>query len=262
MNRLEVISEKNLSVAWSKAFMGLLDSGHNQVSPLVVKVSGFGDGLIPEDVEIRQCLDDCLRTAGLQSVHTVANTIFPRSMWNPDLGPAVLYERYKKNWSRIKKDALNRNGHYFQRLIEYENGTDPVNQLSHIINTWNLSNHRHSALQASIFDPRKDHSNSRRRGFPCLQQIAFSPIGPNGIDGLAIIGFYATQHLFEKAYGNYLGLFRLGHFMAKEMRLRLAEMTCIASYAKIGNISKSHLSDLRSALSGRLATLENGGTNE
>ena len=48
-----------------------------------------------------------------------------------------------------------------------------MNQLQHVIDTYKLGNHRHSALQASIFDPSRDHTNSRRRGFPCLQQVAF-----------------------------------------------------------------------------------------
>ena len=33
-------------------------------------------------------------------------------------------------------------------------------------------------------------------------------------------GFYATQYVVERAYGNYLGLCRLGEFMAHEMGLK------------------------------------------
>ena len=53
-------------------------------------------------------------------------------------------------------------------------------------------------------------------------------------------GFYATQHIVEKAYGNYLGLCRLGQFMAHEMGLRLDRMTCIATPGKRER-PKSHL---------------------
>jgi hypothetical protein len=35
--------------------------------------------------------------------------------------------------------------------------------------------------------------------------------------------------MIKRAYGNYLGLARLGHFMAVEMGLRLERMTCIAA---------------------------------
>ena len=131
----------------------------------------------------------------------------------------------------ILKYHSNRNGVYFQRLIAFGhelNMQDGVNQLEHVIQTWSGGNHRRSALQAAVFDPRKDHTNQRQRGFPCLQQVAFARIGDNG---LAVTGFYATQYMFERAYGNYLGLCRLGHFMAHEMGLRLSQVVCIATPA-------------------------------
>ncbi len=249
---LETIHESNLSLAWAKAFLKVLNSGQSQVSPLIVKISDFPNQTIPEDPEIRRSLDDSLVRMQLQSVNRVANTIFPHSLWNPDLARGVLFDRYKRIWPRIKIDRLNRYGVYFHRLIAFEDGESEVNQLEHIITTWNSHNHRHSALQAALFDPRKDHSRSRLRGFPCLQQVAFSPIGANGRGGLAVLGFYATQYIFEKAYGNYVGLFRLGHFMAKEMNLRLTEMTCIASYAKSGNTPQTALHDLRADLETKL----------
>ena len=262
MNSVQVISDSNLSVAWSKAFSILMNPGATHLSPLVVKVSGFAEDTVPEDGDIRQALDASLRAVNLQSTQTVANTIFPQSMWNPDASAELLFERFRKNWPRIRTDPLNRYGHYFQRLIEYENGNEPVNQLGHIISTWKLQNHRHSALQASIFDPRRDHTNSRRRGFPCLQQVAFSPIGQNGIGGFAVIGFYGTQHLFEKAYGNYLGLFRLGRFMAREMGLVLTQMICVASYASLGNVSRLAMTDLNTYVKARVEQLEKRITNE
>ena len=81
-------------------------------------------------------------------------------------------------------------------------------------------------------------------GFPCLHQVCFTPLGGNGREGLAVTGFYATQHVFEKAYGNYLGLCRLGHFVAHEMNLRLVRMTCIAASARLGDVDKSEVEPL------------------
>ena len=51
--------------------------------------------------------------------------------------------------------------------------------------------------------------------------------------------FYATQLLFNKAYGNYLGLCRLGDFMAHEMGLTFERMNCFVGVAKIDNINKN-----------------------
>jgi hypothetical protein len=55
--------------------------------------------------------------------------------------------------------------------------------------------------------------------------------------------------MLEKAYGNYLGLTRLGQFMAKEMGLTLVEVTCIAALENVsGKFSKGELKDLAEQL--------------
>lgn len=51
--------------------------------------------------------------------------------------------------------------------------------------------------------------------------------------------FYATQYIFAKAYGNYLGLAQLGAFMAREMGLRLARLNVTVGVAKLAGVSKS-----------------------
>jgi thymidylate synthase len=117
--------------------------------------------------------------------------------------------------------------------------------LNHVIETFRGGNHRHSALQASVFDPTRDHTNNRRRGFPCLQQVAFDASDGN----LEVTGFYALQHHVPKAYGNYLGLCWLGRFMAHQMGLRLTQVTCMASSLKLGDgCTKSSLEPLRVTL--------------
>jgi hypothetical protein len=69
---------------------------------------------------------------------------------------------------------------------------------------------------------------------------------------LAITGFYATQYHLEKAYGNYLGLCRLGRFVASQLERRLVRMTCVASVVTKGSFSKRAIAgltrDLRMAI--------------
>ena len=243
MSRALTIEEDNLSVAWAKALLRVAEEG--EISPLTVVIRGFTDGEPTEVAPIRKLLDDALSAdqKGL-SCHEVANTIFPISLWNPRADRQQLYDRYRRIMPRVLRDRRNRYGVYFQRLIAY--GHDAayeggVNQLEHIVQTWHGGNHRRSALQAGIFDPTKDHTNQRMRGFPCLQQVAFAP---EGADGLTVTGLYATQYIFERAYGNYLGLCRLGCFMAQEMGKQLTQVTCVASPAKGGDKMKSYLREL------------------
>ena len=242
MSRSLTIEEDNLSVAWAKALLRVVEEG--EIAPLSVVIRGFADGEPMEVAPIRQLLDDALGTnAKALSCHEVANTIFPHSLWNPRAARQQLYERYQRIMPRLLRDRRNRYGVYFQRLIAFGHDdayAGSVNQLEHIIQTWDGGNHRRSALQAAIFDPRKDHTDQRMRGFPCLQQVAFAP---QGADGLAVTGFYATQYIFERAYGNYLGLCWLGRFMSQEMGRQLTQVTCVASPAKRDK-TKGYLQEL------------------
>ena len=232
-----LLEENNLSVAWAKVFLRAFQEG--EISPVVVVLRDFGDKGPEETSQIRDALDELLEQDGKGlSCNTVANTIFP-SMWNPNAERQELYDRYRRILPNLRKDRRNRYGLYFQRLISYGAGSDGnggVNQLEHIIQTWHKGNHRRTALQAGLFDPLKDHTDQPVRGFPCLQQVSFARCSD---EGLSITGYYATQYVVERAYGNYLGLCRLGRFMAHEMGLRLQQMTCIATPVVLYRTKKS-----------------------
>jgi hypothetical protein len=134
-------------------------------------------------------------------------------------------------------------GLYFERLISFGRGPEDGNQLEHIINAYNGGLRRTSAFQATICDPARDATRQPRLGFPCLQQIALHPEGSI----LSITGFYGTQYVFERAYGNFLGLCWLGRFLAHEMGLTLNRITCIASYAPFAGGTRSQARQLAAA---------------
>jgi hypothetical protein len=227
-----VIEHENLSYAWAAAFSEIADAPSHEIVPLVVCVTGFDHGVVNEDQGVRALLDAALRTEGLQSIRTVASTIFPSSLWNPNNPPPDLFHRYERVLPRLRRCPLNRNGIYFERMIRYQSRdlAVPVNQLEHILATRAAGNHRRSAYQIAVFDPTRDHTNQRQRGFPCLQQVSISPIDQGEV---SVTGFYATQTLFERAYGNYIGLCELGRFFAHAWDLSLARVTCVTSVAQL-----------------------------
>jgi hypothetical protein len=94
---------------------------------------------------------------------------------------------------------------------------------------------RRSMFQATTFDPGRDHGNTAQLPFPCLQQLSFVPTD----SGLVANAFYATQQIFDKAYGNYLGLAQLAAFMAHEMGLPLASLNVTVGVAKLERIAKT-----------------------
>lgn len=228
MTESALIVGEDLSKVWARAFIRLFRIPGGELSPLIFTASS-GVGLtVPVGDPILTLVDENLAALGLQSSDTVANTIFPKSLWDPNCPRTRLFERFEAIRLRVLDSSVkNRHGHYFARLVHYpvEEG-QYLNQLDHIIDTWLAGNHRRSALMASIFNPTSDHSHSPRRGFPCLHQVCFA--NERRGHGLIVTGFYALQYIFERGLGNFLGLARLGEFMAYEMGLPLVRVTNVA----------------------------------
>lgn len=257
-NDLECITGQNLSEAWAHAFLLSYDSSDAALSPGIVSfpVNEDDSRWKLESPGIRSALENQLNRAGILSVNqsnieTVAGTIFPQSIWDRCAGDReILFKKYDKMWPQITKCKVNRWGTYFRRLTSFSD--KEINQLKEILKAWENDIHRRSALQAGIFDPCRDHRPGPFLGFPCLQQVVFHPIGPKGRGGLKVIALYVNQLLIEKAYGNYLGLYRLGKFMAGEMGLTLKRVTCIATHLKRSdnqkNLRKRDLAGLVSRL--------------
>lgn len=237
-----LIEETNLSRAWSRAFLHIIDNPGKEISPLLVSLTGLTNGIAHEDIGIRDALDNSLIVNNEQKVHTVANTIFPNSLWKRSkYDRNRLFEMYLNAFPRYKalERHKNQRGIYFERLIAFGSGPKNGNQLEYIISQYkSRSRVRKSMFQASIFDPARDHVSSAQVAFPCLQHVSFVPQTKEKT--LTFNAFYATQQIFEKAYGNYLGLCRLGAFMAHEMGLTLERMNCFVGVAKLDTITKSH----------------------
>lgn len=254
MINIEPIKGKNLSEAWARTFIKCKIAPGGILAPAIVSFDINEDDkswqLETQDIRLaldRQLTDFNIVSANQSNIETVASTIFPEYLWMRCGGSRdKLFEEYDKIWPCINKCRWNNHGTYFRRLTSF--GNDSTNQLKKIIDTWHFGTHRHSALQAGIFNPAVDHSKARLHNFPCLQQVVFHPEGTNGSKGMIVVAFYANQYLIDKAYGNYLGLYRLGKFMAGEMGLQLKGITCIASNLSLGNHSKNDCQHLFSKI--------------
>jgi hypothetical protein len=250
-----LIDEQNLSLAWSRLLVHVIDHGGTEVSPLVLSISGFGgQDQIPEVKAVRDALDAMLREKDEFEVATVANTIFPQSVWRIAGGDRhAFFEEYLETLPRYAAlEPLNRDGTYFSRLIAYDvdartgehvahisAGAVPENgnQLEYVIKLFNEKKvKRDSAFQCSIFDPARDHSTQPYKVFPCMQHLTFLKSEDGG--GLVMNAFYATQQIVRKAYGNFLGLCRLGHFVAGQSGLVFERMNAFVGSEKLGSITK------------------------
>ena len=268
-NAPQVIEEPNLSHAWGRVLLHVLDNSKPKLAPLVVSVTGFTDGLPEEDMEIRHALDALLAAKDKKySSRVTALTIFPYDAWvRRGRWPVREFSAwYLQNlFPRLQaRDRLNGRGTYFERMVRFQ-GSKKVrkgpptmsekNQLDHLITIWRRDRDkggspRHSALQVSVFDPVQDHTGGKFLGFPCLQQVSFSY---DGADQLALNAYYPTQYVVDRAYGNYLGLCHLGHFMARDMALTFVRLNCFIGLPDLGShLNKEELAPLAELIRSRL----------
>lgn len=228
-----LINETDLSIAWAKALLHLVDHSGNEISPLIVSITGFNkQGKSAENASIRNTLDSVLLPQG--KVEDIAFTIFPERIWRLAKGNrAKLFAMYKDVFPRYQamNKAANRRGLYFERLTSYGRGRCDGNQIEWMLSQFeSRTGVRHSMYQASIFDPERDHIPDARLRFPCLQHLSFEPTA----NGLIVNAFYATQQILIKGYGNYLGIAQLGAFMAHEMKTPLIRVNINVGVAKLG----------------------------
>lgn len=203
-----------------------------EIQGLSITIEGFDENNdVNENSEIRECFDRALGDNGMLPISTVANTIFPTNLWNPNFDRSVLFKRYLDILPKIKNCRQNVHGVYFERMINYKPG---LNQLDRIIEFYQTDNHRRSAFQVSIWDPLRDLVNTRMRGFPCMQHLVFSCVQ----NRLIVFAFYATQYIFERAYGNFLGICNLGKFLSHELQIPLYQVKCYVGVEQL-SISKS-----------------------
>ncbi len=239
-----IIDRTNLSQAWAAAFLACMQ-GSRALRPLVVTIGDFQPPAPPEDFAVRDALNDMLASLGKVSIDVSAMMIFPYKPW-VRRGKPGCPEFSKFCVSRLlprlrKLDRRNQNGTYFERMMAFtgmrRSGIREVNQLQFVLDLFQHHERRprQSALQIAIFDPAKDHTGQPVRGFPCLQQVS---VAYDDDGNLAVNAYYPTQYIFDRAYGNYLGLCHLGEFLARETNLRFVRLTCFIGRPALGEVSQ------------------------
>lgn len=240
----------NVSRAWLSALEFLQRQGRDVVNLAVTIEQPLG-----EDVRIRAVLDrfiaDRRKRNSRQSVElvsTVANTIFPHSLYLPRLGPHARTHLYEMSEiARSVSRRRNRRGTYFERLVAWPLEQATVNQLEKVIvrirNTQERGRDTQNALELSLTEPRDNDTALSERtsalpvyspgrdnnvmGFPCLSHISLSLM-----DGrLHMTALYRNHEFVRRAYGNYLGLGRLLGFLARESGTEVGELLCVSSHA-------------------------------
>jgi len=234
------ITADNLSIGWAKLMLALTRPGVTRLAPMTLYIRGFAaDGTATEIAEIRAAVDVFLAAQGKKDTENVAFTIFPQRYWEISGGDRdAFFDLYIESFQRIQKfnPRNNKRGSYFQRLVDLNGDGKGPNQLKRLLDDYreHPKARRTSKFQATTFDPARDYTAAGQLEFPCLQQVSF--VFEDG--ALQLNAFYATQQIARKGYGNYLGLARLGAFVASQMGLSFKQLNVFVGLAKM-DVAKS-----------------------
>jgi thymidylate synthase len=240
---MELLSADSLSMAWLLAARSLAVRGKRahdrQAWDLAVEIANP----LAEVAAIRRGLDEQLARGGLQTVETVANTIFPEQLWLTSPDRQRFYTRYDHLLPRLRRFDKNRHGLYFDRLTHWPPGAQhQLNQVEDVICRILAERRRNNPLRfvydMSVFSPAND---PRPIGFPCLAYLNVKLDG----DQLRLTAHYRNHYFIERSYGNYLGLARLLAFIGGATGLSLGPLTCISGHAELDHAPRRVLTWLR-----------------
>ena len=241
----ELIKSNNISEAWLKS-MRYLQTQHGEAANLFVSLS------TPALVcaAVTDFLDSfLLRDPKGLSIEKTASTIFPSEFYLPELlGTCAqdhLYQCHRK--VRRFEERWNKGGSYFDRMVHWQGRDKVVNQLERKIDLYRkqltLNHEAANFFEIAFSDPEEDASTFSLEGeairtydpdldhsiysFPCLSHISIS-LSKRKLHMTAV---YRNQYFIQKAYGNFLGLLRLLHFLAREIGVETGELVCVATHA-------------------------------
>ncbi|WP_237570825.1 hypothetical protein [Mycolicibacterium lacusdiani] len=265
------VRQPDLATAWLDTILAVAAKPQHRAFHTVTRIDSAGaDG----HDRIYRAADDLLTEFGLQSVSTVANTIFPVSMVATSPDPVALGQRYEAIYPELRRLApgANRDGTYFLRLVAYPGPAGTVNQLARVIaiisRELDSARPKRARYEATveipvaesggpdggpdevagpppedsvgvpIFEPRRDTS---AMGFPCLSFLSFQ----HDTESLHTVAHYRSQYVMERGLGNYLGIARLHRYVAGRCGLRTGILTVVAGQAHADKLRRDHVGALQ-----------------
>jgi hypothetical protein len=251
--------QPTIGEAWAATLVSVAASGGSAVHVVTTVTNPLGeDHRAIRAVADRHLVEHHIGDHHVQTVDTVASTIFPASLyrspgypWSRDLrgtsqeaalddAANTLYEKYRRILPALHH--FNRTGTYFERMMAWSNKKGPAyNQVAARIKklrsdhgrNWSVSNAADLAisgdgeLEAAGGLQTFASSDERPRGFPCLVHVDLTVRDHT----LHLSAVYRHQYLITKAYGNALGLAHLQRFIAEQTGYKVGELTVFGTYS-------------------------------
>ncbi|MDG4750275.1 hypothetical protein O7630_04940 [Micromonospora sp. WMMD718] len=237
------VQAPDVSTAWLSAAAQLDAQPRREAFHAVVHI----DDPVAENPETRTAVDEILRSGNLQTIETVANTIFPAGIAASSQNHAELVERYLRILPVLRRFPKNERGAtYFSRLIHYPTKNGPFDQIGAVIDRVGIERRTPGPRRAryevgiaggddsqttatQIYAPGTDNSPM---AFPCLSHCSFQF---DTTERLHLLATYRSQYLLERGYGNYLGLGRLLAYVAQQTNLQVGQLTVVAGLVRLEN---------------------------
>ncbi len=243
----------SVSEAWLLGLERVVAESDGRLVHLASTVTEPAADLAP----VRHVLDSALEAVGKHSVDTVAETIFPSSLypdpgfdWMPgiaaqkeaelDAAASGLYSSYCDILPLLLTAAGNGRGTYFGRMVSWPGkAAGGRNQLADRISALRSEHRagrqRNNTLDMDIAADSQDirgvqiyaATDRRRRGFPCLTHVDLT-LHDGRLHCLAV---YRHQYFVEKAYGNMLGLSAILQFLCQQSGYAPGELVVHATMA-------------------------------
>jgi thymidylate synthase len=233
---LPVPPQLSCPLAWLAAVKAVDGSPDHEAHNVIIDVANPGLD-ITRAHPIVKIVDDFM-CARAKSVLTVANTIFPQSVYERYGAPELFRAFQERILPRVRKKGERWSGYYFERLINYpaRNG-EPINQLWNVVERIRSNNPANNKYEVVVFDPERDTDKSPYGG-QCLSFMSFKLITGGPEKRLALTAMYRNHYYIEKLLGNLIGLGRLMEFVAKEAGVGLGPLTVHSTHAEIDQPKK------------------------
>ncbi len=245
------VQGENVSTAWVEALDRLLGGPGEAVNLTVVIADPTA-----EAPQIRAVVDSFVedrrraRRRSVEAVSSVANTLFPESLFIERLGQgaeAHLYEMERRG--REVSHRRNPYGTYFERMVAWPDGkarrgetVERFNQLDQAVTRLRrlreqgtqrgnqfevgVASGADATAAMAVVVPGRD---TLTMGFPCLSHVSLSL--QKGV--VHMTALYRNHDFIKRAYGNYVGLGRLLRFVGHQSGWPTGELSCVSASATV-----------------------------
>lgn len=242
---LPVPSQPDCASAWREAVRRVDAAPGHEAYNVVIDIADPIAGATLANPAI--AVVDAFLTARAKPIETVANTIFPASLYLRHGAPAFFDVFSRRVLPKVRRGER-WSGYYFERMIDYPVAAGhPPNQLWGIVERMRDDGVRAlNKFELSLFDPLRDVDNSPYGG-QCLSFLSFK-VMPGATRRVTLTALYPNHFYIEKLLGNLIGLGRLIGFVARETGLAVGPLTVLSTHAKIDQPDGAVRGDIKALL--------------